>query len=76
MLWMEILKVIEGEVSIIDISRKSSTSYSHTFNIINDLESKNILTVKKEGRNSIIMLTPKGERVAKLLKLLEEDLNG
>lgn len=76
-LWGYVLGAIDrGLTSTIDISRELSTSYMHTFTILKVLESKNILTISKHGRNNVVSLTHKGVMMVyhlrELDKLLEE----
>ncbi len=81
-LWTNILKtLIDGkEHTVINISRELVSSYTQTTNLIREMESKNILTIVKDGRSNVIRITQKGNELAILLdkvnKLLEEDYNG
>lgn len=62
--WMDVLINISDNVdSITILARDMKASYTHVFNIIKDLESKNILTVMKNGRDNKITLTPKGIKI-------------
>jgi predicted transcriptional regulator len=76
-LWAYVLESVDrGITSTIDISRELTTSYIHTINILKVLESKNILTIYKHGRNNVVALTPKGVKMVyhfrELDKILEE----
>lgn len=52
------------------ISQKIDSTYSHTINIISELEDHGIVETHKEGRKRLVKLTEKGERYADILQEL------
>jgi predicted transcriptional regulator len=52
------------------ISQKIDSTYSHTINIISELEENGIVETKKEGRKRLVKLTDKGKEYAEILEKL------
>ena len=80
-LWDIVLELLYDptiEYNIIKLARAMpSTTYNTTTSILQELESKNLLTITRMGRSNVIKITPKGVRLAELLikidMILEED---
>jgi DNA-binding PadR family transcriptional regulator len=80
-LWARVLELLYDpniEYNTIRLARAiPPTTYSTIIIILKELESKNLLTLNRVGRNSNIKITPKGVRLAELLikvdMILEED---
>jgi len=66
------LKKENKPVYISIISKEVNTTYSHTFNVLNELEKLKLVYFKESGRVKLVKLTELGYEVANLMtKLIE-----
>ncbi|MEM5821138.1 MAG: winged helix DNA-binding protein [Candidatus Aenigmatarchaeota archaeon] len=56
------------EKNITQIYRKTQTTYSHTLNMLKLLYEMDIIEFEKHGRNKVIRLTKKGEKLIEFIK--------
>lgn len=69
--WMEIVSSYEKETTKTAIARRSRITYSHVYNIIKQLEKRQIITTKKEGRECKVKLTEKGLSIKETVQILK-----
>jgi len=62
----------QSEIYPSKVSQKIDSTYSHTINIISELEDSGLVRTSKEGRKRLVMLTDKGEEYAEVLERLME----
>jgi len=61
---------IKNGLDISTVSKESDITYSHCVNLVNDLESENIVKTKIDGRRRVLTLTKKGAEIqTNLLKV-------
>lgn len=63
-----------GGQNITEIASGIGGTYAHTFNLLKEMEGLGIIKSTKEGRAKYIKLTPRGERLAKLVMDFETTL--
>lgn len=72
--WMNVLIECEDNNTISTICKKNLMTYSHVSTIMRELKVKRYVTIKKDGREQIIILTEKGEKTIKNIKAIRESL--
>ena len=65
-----------GLVNITEIQKKIDTTYRWAFVLINQFEKEHIVYTAKEGRERGVVLTEKGQELAKHLKAVCEIIEG
>ncbi len=71
-----ILTLLEiGEMNINDLTKEIDSSYSHVYNVIKEMNKKNIIKVDKKGREKILFLSDKGKKIAEKILEIEHILN-
>ncbi len=60
--------------NITEIARGIEGTYAHTFNLLKEMERLGIIKSNKVGRTKYIKLTPKGERLAKIITEFDNTL--
>lgn len=60
------------KANMLEISKKTDITYSHAVKIIRFLTAKDCVTMTKTGRERIITITKKGNKIAKLIKKIIE----
>lgn len=63
------------EWHIADLARQSGVTYLHTSKFVSKCEEHGIMTSEKHGRIKRIILTKKGEEVARSLMSINEKIN-
>lgn len=53
-----------------------NVTYSHILKIVKMMEKNSWLEIEKVGRENIMKLTPTGEKISQLLRLIEKKYNG
>ncbi len=66
----------DQEVFNSKISREIDTTYSHTVEIVQTLESEGLIKTEKKGRKKISLLTEKGEEYAEAFEHLFRVMDG
>lgn len=51
-----------------EIVDKAGTGYSHTVNVISDMEEEGLVKTQKQGRGQKVKLTPAGRNVAEKIR--------
>ncbi|MEM5881868.1 MAG: hypothetical protein QXS69_00155 [Candidatus Aenigmatarchaeota archaeon] len=59
--------------NITQIYKKVRTTYSHTLNILSVMYDLNIIEFEKRGRDKVVRLTKKGEKIVEVLKSILSD---
>jgi predicted transcriptional regulator len=62
-----LLSLSEKPMNISQLARKAGTTYSHTLKLLNLLYENDIIEVKKERKEKIIIVTKKGEKILRKL---------
>jgi predicted transcriptional regulator len=80
-MWMTIIALISEQktATMFSLSIQIPASYSHVFDIVKILKSKDLITIDSKGRKHVIELTEKGWHTAHYIKALKgimEDKNG
>jgi len=57
------------------ISRDTNISYAHLVKLIQELNKKKLVTIKKEGRTSQVTITEKGKQIANKIQEAETIYN-
>jgi len=71
--FMIMFKAIEkgnNQKSVLDIYYETLITYSHLHNLKKTFVKKDWITIKKEGRKHILILTHKGKEIVELINLL------
>ena len=76
-LLLEIYRTKSGrqKPSIIDISKETGVSYSHTLTIMKILGDAEMLIFETEGRRKTLELTPKGMELAEQVNFINANLD-
>lgn len=69
---LKVLLVLSDGVpkNITQIYKKVKTTYSHTLNILSSFYDFEIIEFEKKGRDKVVKLTKKGEKIVELLRAL------
>lgn len=64
--WQKIIVTLnkEGKMKMTDISKITDITWAHTVKSVNELEYEHLIKTKKNGRERIIELTKKGQKMA------------
>ena len=63
---------VKNTANMHDISKNLKIAYAHVHNTIKILKNKNLIEIKKYGRQTIIKPTKDGKRIGKLVKEIKE----
>jgi predicted transcriptional regulator len=69
------LLVTQKEIYASSIAKKIDCTYSHIVKILKTMEEKGVVIFKRKGRLKIVVLTKKGEEVAKHISSIQRILN-
>jgi len=72
---MSLLEITERETNIHKLSLKTGITYAHLFKVIPELERKGLINVIKKGREKIITITLKGQRISIHLRAIRGVFN-